>query len=200
MATIVELDGVGPTIGEDVFLAPTAVLVGDVRVGERTNIWFGTVLRGDVSHIEIGAGSSIQENAVIHCATDLPTVIGTDVVVGHGAMLEGCTIDDGALIGMGAIVLQHARVGAGAMLAAGAIVPERAQIAAGVLAAGVPARVKKELSGSALAWTGRAAAHYQELREQYLRGSRVAAGRGERPLGMDAQRNGPMDAGRSPAH
>ena len=200
MATIVELDGVGPTIGEDVFLAPTAVLVGDVRVGERTNIWFGTVLRGDVSHIEIGAGSSIQDNAVIHCATDLPTVIGTDVVVGHGAMLEGCTIDDGALIGMGAIVLQHARVGAGAMLAAGATVPERAQIAAGVLAAGVPARVKKELSGSALAWTGRAAAHYQELREQYLRGSRVAAGRGERPLGMDAQRNGPMDAGRSPAH
>ena len=200
MATIVELDGVGPTIGEDVFLAPTAVLVGDVRVGERTNIWFGTVLRGDVSHIEIGAGSSIQDNAVIHCATDLPTVIGTEVVVGHGAMLEGCTIDDGALIGMGAIVLQHARVGAGAMLAAGAIVPERAQIAAGVLAAGVPARVKKELSGSALAWTGRAAAHYQELREQYLRGSRVAAGRGERPLGMDAQRNGPMDAGRSPAH
>ena len=200
MATIVELDGVGPTIGEDVFLAPTAVLVGDVRVGERTNIWFGTVLRGDVSHIEIGAGSSIQDNAVIHCATDLPTVIGTEVVVGHGAMLEGCTIDDGALIGMGAIVLQHARVGAGAMLAAGAIVPERAQIAAGVLAAGVPARVKKELSGSALAWTGRAAAHYQELREQYLRGSRVAAGRGERPLGMDAQRNGPTDAGRSPAH
>jgi len=200
VATIVELDGVGPTIGEDVFLAPTAVLVGDVRVGERTNIWFGTVLRGDVSHIEIGAGSSIQDNAVIHCATDLPTVIGTEVVVGHGAMLEGCTIDDGALIGMGAIVLQHARVGAGAMLAAGAIVPERAQIAAGVLAAGVPARVKKELSGSALAWTGRAAAHYQELREQYLRGSRVAAGRGERPLGMDAQRNGPMDAGRSPAH
>jgi len=200
VATIVELDGVAPTIGDEVFLAPTAVLVGDVRVGERTNIWFGTVLRGDVSHIEIGAGSSIQDNAVIHCATDLPTVIGTHVVVGHGAMLEGCTIDDGALIGMGAIVLQHARVGAGAMLAAGAIVPERAQIAAGVLAAGVPARVKKELSGSALAWTGRAAAHYQELREQYLRGSRVAAGRGERPLGMDAQRNGPMDAGRSPAH
>jgi len=130
-------------------------------------------------------------------------------VVGHGAMLEGCTIEDGALIGMGAIVLQHARVGAGAMLAAGAIVPEREQIAPGVLAAGVPARVKKELSGSALAWTGRAAAHYQELREQYLRAP-----------GMDARRNGvaatarsasmprpsglprhhPEDAGRSPAH
>ena len=83
MATIVELDGVAPTIGEDVFLAPTAVLVGDVRVGDRANIWFGAVLRGDASHIEIGAGSSIQDNAVIHCATDLPTVIGADVVIGH---------------------------------------------------------------------------------------------------------------------
>ena len=180
MATIVELGGVAPTIGEDVFLAPTAVLVGDVRVGDRTNIWFGTVLRADVSHIEIGPGCSIQDTAVIHCATDLPTVIGADVVIGHGAMLEGCTIEDRALIGMGAIVLQHARVGAGTMIAAGAVVPEREVIAPGVLAAGVPARVKKELSGSALAWTGRAAAHYQELREQYLRTSRVRAVEDER--------------------
>jgi carbonic anhydrase/acetyltransferase-like protein (isoleucine patch superfamily) len=172
VATIVELGGIAPTIGEDVFLSPTAVLVGDVRVGDRANIWFGTVLRGDVSHIEIGAGSSIQDNAVIHCATDLPTVIGTDVVIGHGAMLEGCTIEDGALVGMGAIVLQHATLGAGAMLAAGTVVAERQQIAPRVLAAGVPARtIKKELSGAALTWTGRAAAHYQELREQYLRNS-----------------------------
>jgi carbonic anhydrase/acetyltransferase-like protein (isoleucine patch superfamily) len=181
VATIVELGGVAPTIGEDVFLAPTAVLVGDVRVGDRTNIWFGTVLRGDVSHIQIGPGCSIQDTAVIHCATDLPTVIGSDVVVGHGAMLEGCTIEDGALIGMGAIVLQHATVGAGAMLAAGTVVAERQQIGSRVLAAGVPARtIKKELSGSALAWTSRAAAHYQELREQYLRTSRVLAIEDER--------------------
>ena len=83
-------------------------------------------------------------------------------------MLEGCTIEDGALIGMGAIVLQRARVGAGAMVAAGAVVSERTEIPPGVLAAGVPAQIKKELSGSALAWTGRAAAHYQELRERYL--------------------------------
>jgi carbonic anhydrase/acetyltransferase-like protein (isoleucine patch superfamily) len=180
VATIVELDGVAPTIGEDVFLASTAVLVGDVRVGDRANIWFGTVLRGDVSHIEIGPGCSIQDTAVIHCASELPTVIAPDVVVGHGAMLEGCTIDEGALIGMGAIVLQHARVGAGAMVAAGAVVSEGQEIPAGVLAAGVPAKVKKELSGSALAWTGRAAGHYQELRERYLRTSRVRAVEDER--------------------
>ncbi len=172
MATIVELDGVAPTIGEDVFLAPTAVLVGDVRIGDRANIWFGTVLRGDSrnSHIEIGAGCSIQDNAVIHCADDLPTVIGADVVVGHGAMLEGCTVEDHALIGMGSIVLQRAHVGAGAMIAAGTVVPERNEIRAGVLAGGVPARtLKKELDGAALAWTQSAAGHYQELRERYLR-------------------------------
>jgi carbonic anhydrase/acetyltransferase-like protein (isoleucine patch superfamily) len=164
---------VAPTIGADVFLAPTAVLVGDVRVGDRANVWFGTVLRGDASHIAIGAGSSIQDNAIIHCATDLPTLIGAEVVIGHGAMLEGCVIEDHALIGMGAIVLQRARVGAGAMVAAGGVVPERTEIAGGVLAAGVPARVRKELSGSALAWTGHAARHYQQFREQYLRNARV---------------------------
>ena len=163
MATIVELDGVAPTIGEDVYLAPTAVLVGDVRVGDRCNIWFGTVLRGDArnSYIEIGAGCSIQDNAVIHCADDLPTVIGADVVVGHGALLEGCTVEDRALIGMGSIILQHVNVGTGAMVAAGAVVSERSQVRAGVLVGGVPSRKIKELSGSALAWTESAAGHYQ---------------------------------------
>ena len=185
MATIVELDGVVPTIGEGVYLAPTAVLIGDVRVGDRCNVWFGTVLRGDAasSYIEIGAGCSIQDNAVIHCADDLPTVIGDDVVVGHGALLEGCTIDDRALIGMGSIILQHVHVGAGAMVAAGAVVSERTEIPGSVLAAGVPARVKKELSGSALAWTDSAAGHYQQLREHYLRTSRVRLLEAERVPG-----------------
>ena len=171
-ATILELDGVAPTIGEDVFIAPTAVLIGDVRVGDRANIWFGAVLRGDASHIEVGAGSSIQDNAVIHCADDLPTVIGADVVVGHGACLEGCVIEDHALIGTGAIVLQRARVGARAMLAAGAVLGEGAEVGARVLAAGVPAREKKELSGSALQWTETAANHYQGYRRRYLESSR----------------------------
>src|ERR1051325_3763058 len=120
MATIIELDGKAPSIGADVWLAPTAVLIGDVRVGDRANIWFGAVLRGDYSHIEVGEGSSVQDNSVIHCATDLPTVIGRDVIVGHGAILEGCVVEDGALVGMGAIVCQRARLGSGAMLAAGA--------------------------------------------------------------------------------
>ena len=168
MATIIELDGVAPTIGEDVFIAPTAVLIGDVRVGDRANIWFGAVLRGDESHIEVGDEVSIQDNAVIHCAHELPTVIGRRAVVGHGALLEGCVIEDGAVVGMGCIVLQRATIGAGAMLAAGAVAAERSQVRAHTLAAGVPAREKKELSGAAARWTDTAADEYQLLRERYL--------------------------------
>jgi carbonic anhydrase/acetyltransferase-like protein (isoleucine patch superfamily) len=173
MATLVEVNGKAPTIGADVFLAPTAVLIGDVRLGDRANVWFGTILRGDASHVEIGAGCSIQDTAVIHCATDLPTVIGADVVVGHGALLEGCVVEERALIGMGAIVLQRAHVGARAMVAAGAVVGEGGRVSPGMLAVGVPARERKELSGSALAWVERAADHYQEFRNQYLTTSRV---------------------------
>lgn len=175
MATIVALDGVTPTIGDGVYLAPTAVLIGDVRIGDRANIWFGAVLRGDISHIEIGAETSVQDNVVIHCAEDLPTVLGARVTVGHGALLEGCVVEDDSLIGMGAIVLQHAHVATGAMVAAGAVVSERRQIPAGVLAAGVPAQVKKELSGSARHWVEYAARDYQVRRRLYLEKSEVVS-------------------------
>src|ERR687898_1276867 len=148
MATIVELDGIRPTIGEGVWLAPTAVLIGDVHVGDRANIWFGAVLRGDASRITIGAGTSIQDNCVIHCADGLPTEIGEDVVVGHGSLLEGCVVEDGAVVGMGAIVLQRARVGARSVLAAGAVLSERREVGAGMLAAGGPAGGEEGLSGA----------------------------------------------------
>jgi carbonic anhydrase/acetyltransferase-like protein (isoleucine patch superfamily) len=176
MATIVELDGVRPTIGPEVWLAPTAVLVGDVHVGERASIWFGAVLRGDSARITIGAGTSVQDNAVIHCAHDLPTVVGENVIVGHAAMLEGCVVEDGALVGMGAVVLQRARLGAGSVLAAGAVLSERREIGPGMLAAGVPAVEKKPLSGSAQAWSERAAAEYQTYRHRYLTSSVVIEG------------------------
>jgi carbonic anhydrase/acetyltransferase-like protein (isoleucine patch superfamily) len=170
MATLVELDGVAPTIGADVWLAPTAVLIGDVHVhvGDRASIWFGAVLRADLDRIEIGAETSVQDNAVLHCAEGLPTIVGRRVTVGHAAMLEGCVVEDEALIGMGAIVLHHARVGAGALLAAGAVLAERGSVAPGTLAAGVPARQRKVLSGSAQRWTQIAADDYQGLRQRYL--------------------------------
>jgi carbonic anhydrase/acetyltransferase-like protein (isoleucine patch superfamily) len=171
MAHLIELDGVAPTIGEEVFLAPTAVLIGDVRIGDGASVWFGAVLRADFSHIAIGAGTHVQDNCVLHCATDLPTIVRERVTLGHGAMLEGCVVDDDALIGMGAIVLQRARVGAGAVLAAGAVLGEGAMVAPRTLAAGVPAREKKPLSGSAERWAGFAAAAYDGLRARYLRGA-----------------------------
>jgi carbonic anhydrase/acetyltransferase-like protein (isoleucine patch superfamily) len=169
MATVIELDGKTPQIAPDAFIAPTAVLIGDVTIEAGASVWFGAVLRGDNSAIVIGAGSNVQDNCVIHCADGLPTIVGADVTVGHMAMLEGCTIGDGSLIGMGAIVLQRASVGAGALVAAGAVVGEGVQIPDGVLAAGVPATVKKELAGSSQRWVQTAAREYQAKRLRYMR-------------------------------
>ncbi len=131
-------------------------------------MWFGAVLRGDNSAIVIGAGSNVQDNCVIHCADDLPTIVGENVTVGHMAMLEGCVIGDGALVGMGAIVLQRATVGAGSLVAAGAVVGEGVEIPGGMLAAGVPARVKKPLAGESLRWVQTAAREYQSKRLRYM--------------------------------
>ena len=168
MATIIELDGKTPQIAEDAYIAPTAVLIGDVTVATGASIWFGAVLRGDNSAIVIGAGSNVQDNCVIHCADDLPTIVGENVTVGHMAMLEGCRIGDGALVGMGAIVLQRATVGARSLVAAGAVVGEGSEIPDGVLAAGVPAKVKKELAGSSQRWVETAAREYQAKRLRYM--------------------------------
>jgi carbonic anhydrase/acetyltransferase-like protein (isoleucine patch superfamily) len=168
MATVIELDGFTPQIAEDAYIAPTAVLIGHVVVEPAASVWFGAVLRGDNSEIRVGAGSCVQDNCVIHCAEDLPTIIGAHVTVGHMAMLEGCVIEDGALIGMGAIVLQRARVGARALVAAGAVVGEGMEIPGGVLAAGVPAQVKKELAGSSQHWVKTAALEYQAKRLRYM--------------------------------
>jgi carbonic anhydrase/acetyltransferase-like protein (isoleucine patch superfamily) len=138
-----------------------------VEVEAQASIWFGAVLRGDQNLIHIGRGSNVQDNCVIHCADDLPTVVEADVTVGHGALLEGCVVEQGALVGMGAVLLQRSRLGAGSMLAAGAVLGEGQAIPPRHLAAGVPAQLKKELSGSAENWVGRSAAHYRELARSY---------------------------------
>lgn len=169
MAMLIAVDGIAPTIGRDVYLAPNAVLTGDVRIGDRASVWFGAVLRGDLSHIVIGEETSIQDGAVVHCDRDNPTVVGARVTVGHNALLEGCVIEDGAVLGMGCVILQRARVGEGAMVAAGAVVAEGQEIPAGHLAVGVPARVAKELGGSSKAWVAQAAPAYDELRRRYQR-------------------------------
>jgi carbonic anhydrase/acetyltransferase-like protein (isoleucine patch superfamily) len=162
-----EFDGVEPDVAADVFLAPNASLIGNVVVASGASIWFGAVLRGDFGRIEIGKGTCVQDNAVLHCAHELPTIVGDDVTIGHGALLEGCVVEDRALVGMGAIVLQRARIGAGSMLAAGTVVREGQVIPPGVLAAGAPAVVKKELDGSAQRWVETAAAEYRQLSARY---------------------------------
>ena len=160
--------GKQPRVADDAFVAPSADLIGDVVVGERASVWFGAVLRGDFSSIVIGEGSSVQDNVVVHCADGLPTVVGRNVTIGHGALLEGCVIEDGAVIGMGAVILQRARIGTGSMIAAGAVVREGQEIPPGVVAAGAPAVVKKSLDGSSRKWVESAAVHYQSLRARYL--------------------------------
>jgi carbonic anhydrase/acetyltransferase-like protein (isoleucine patch superfamily) len=182
---IYQLNDRKPVIPASCYIAEEAIIIGDVVLGERVNIWFGAVLRGDNEPIVIGEGSNVQENCVLHTDPGAPLTvgrnvtvghqvmlhgctIGDEVLVGHNAMLEGCVICEHALIGMGAIVLQRARVGARAMVAAGAVVGEGAEIGPGMLAAGVPAREKKELSGSALRWTDTAVGQYQQLRDLYL--------------------------------
>lgn len=168
-----ELDGVRPRVHADAFVAPTAVLIGDVEVGPGASIWFGVILRGDESGIIVGAGSNIQDNAVVHCSRDLPTVIGEGVTIGHGACIEACVVEQGAVVGTGAVMLQRTRLGAGAMLAAGSVLPEGREVPPGHLAAGVPAVVKKPLAGSSAEWVGRSAAQYRLSGRRYRAGLRA---------------------------
>lgn len=168
MANFLPFDGKEPQIAPDAFVAPTAVLIGDVVVEEGASVWFGAVLRADFDRIVVGAGSSVQDNCVLHTNEGLPTIVGRNVTVGHLALLEGCVIEDGAIVGMGSIVLNRARVGERALLAAGSVVPEDGEVPSGVLAAGAPAEVKKELDGSSAKWVESAAREYQALRLRYM--------------------------------
>jgi carbonic anhydrase/acetyltransferase-like protein (isoleucine patch superfamily) len=162
-----ELSGKRPVVHPDAYIAPTAVLIGDVEVGAGASVWFGAVLRGDEAAIKVGEGANIQDNAVVHCAHDLPTLIERNASVGHSAQLEGCVVEQGAVVGMGATMLQRSRLGAGSMLAAGAVLGEGKSVPAGHMAAGVPATVRKPLDGSSESWVGTAAKHYQDRAVRY---------------------------------
>jgi carbonic anhydrase/acetyltransferase-like protein (isoleucine patch superfamily) len=170
MALILPFGGRTPVIHPSAFLAPNAVVIGNVEIGAEASIWFGAVLRGDQPEIPIvvGARCSVQDSCVVHVSAEGATVLEEEVTVGHGALLESCTVGRTALIGMNAVVLQRARVGEGCVVAAGAVVGEGMEIPPHHLAAGVPARVKKELSGASAGWIAKSAAHYVELSRQYL--------------------------------
>jgi len=164
----VEYRGKSPKVADSAFVAPTAVLIGDVEVGPESSIWFGAVIRADNGPIRIGARTSVQDNCVVHVSEGGRTILGDDVTVGHAAIMEDCTIGNKALIGSNAVILNGATIGEGSLIAAGAVVGERAQIPPGVLAAGAPAVVKKPLAGAAAAWIDGSAEEYVKLSRSYL--------------------------------
>ena len=169
MASILPFHGKLPRVAADAFLAPTAVLIGDVHVDSEASVWFGAVLRGDDPNhgIRVGPRTNIQDNCVVHVGDWQDTIIGADVTVGHGAKFESCTIEDGCVIGMNAVILQEARIGVGSLVAANSVILEKTQIPPGSLVAGIPGRVRKTLEGSAAEFVQRSAAHYVERSREY---------------------------------
>jgi carbonic anhydrase/acetyltransferase-like protein (isoleucine patch superfamily) len=146
---IYALDGIAPQIDPTAWIAPTAVLIGNVIIGPYANVWFGAVLRGDNEPIVVGAGSNVQENAVLHTDIGSALTIGADCTIGHKAMLHGCVIEDGCLIGMGATLLNGCTIGAGSLVGACALITEGKAIAAGSLMMGSPAKLVRSLDEAA---------------------------------------------------
>jgi carbonic anhydrase/acetyltransferase-like protein (isoleucine patch superfamily) len=164
-----------PQLGRDVFVAPTASVIGWVTLGDESSVWFGAVLRGDVGVIRVGARSNIQDQSVVHVTEGAQgTFIGDDVVIGHRALVHECRIEDCALIGMGSVLLDGAVVGRGAIVAAGAVVREGQVVPPFALVAGVPAEVRKVLLETSLEARRRHARHYVALARSYLRGEGAA--------------------------
>ncbi|MGC4193309.1 MAG: gamma carbonic anhydrase family protein [Thermomicrobiales bacterium] len=138
--------GAWPEIDESAFVAPGAVVIGNVTIGAESSVWFNTTLRGDIAPISVGVRSSVQDGTVVHVNMDAPTVIGDEVTVGHSALIHGTTIGNGSMIGMGAIVLSYSRIGSGVVVAAGALIPERMEVPDGAVMMGIPAKQRDSLS------------------------------------------------------
>ena len=160
---ILEHNGIAPQIDASVFLAPSACVIGDVQIGEKSSLWFNVLVRGDVNYIRIGKRTNIQDGTVIHVTLKThPTVIGDDVSVGHSVTLHGCTIHDGCLIGIGAIILDGVEVGESSMVAAGSLLTPGTKIPPRSLVMGSPARVRKEL-------TDAECADFHSIAERYIK-------------------------------
>jgi carbonic anhydrase/acetyltransferase-like protein (isoleucine patch superfamily) len=160
--------GITPKIHPSVYVAEGAQIIGDVEIGRDSSVWFNSVIRGDVHFIRIGERTNIQDNAVLHVTHDTyPLVIGSDVTIGHGAILHAATLKDCCLIGMGATVLDNATIGSYSLVAAGALVLEQFEVPAGSLVAGVPARVKRMLTQEEQEEIAQSARNYVEYVKTY---------------------------------
>jgi carbonic anhydrase/acetyltransferase-like protein (isoleucine patch superfamily) len=172
-ALVMPYKGIHPRVAADAFIAPTAVIVGDVEIGAEASIWFGCVLRGDSNSIRIGARTNVQDGTVIHVnheregAAGTKATIGADVTIGHMALLHACTVEDGAFIGMKACVMDGVVVEGGAMVAAGALVTPGKRIRKGELWAGSPAKLMRSLSEKEMAYFGYSSAHYCRVAASY---------------------------------
>ena len=163
------LFGKTPALGKGVFVAETAAVIGDVEIGDESGVWYGTVIRGDVMPIRIGARTSLQDNAVIHVtAGRFGTTIGSDCTIGHSAIIHACVVEDLCLIGMGSIILDGARIGRGSLVGAGALVTPGTDIPPGSLVIGSPAKVKRPINEKEREQIVYGAAHYVELTRAYL--------------------------------
>ncbi len=144
-AIILPYEGAWPSIADSAFVAPGAVVIGNVTIGKDVSIWFNTTIRGDIAPIAIGNRSNIQDGTLVHVNADAPVVVGDDVTIGHTAIIHGTVIGDRVLVGMGAIVMSYSRVGVDAVIAAGALIPERVDVPAGAVMVGVPAKQRSRL-------------------------------------------------------
>jgi len=168
MPKVLPYDGKAPRLAASAFLAEGSVVVGDVEIGEGSSVWFGTIVRGDVNHVRIGARTNVQDMTVVHVTSRTnPTVIGDDVTIGHRAVLHGCTVKDRCLVGIGAIVLDGAVVGPDAMVGAGALVPPGMVVPPGTLVLGAPAKVKRQLTAEEIAFFRTSAANYAGYAARY---------------------------------
>jgi carbonic anhydrase/acetyltransferase-like protein (isoleucine patch superfamily) len=163
---------------EDVYLADTARVVGEVKLGKQVSLWYGAAVRGDVAPVTIGDRTNVQDNAVVHCDTDVPNVIGCDVTIGHGAIVHGERVGDGTLIGMGATVLGHTHIGRGCLIAAGALVPPGLHVPDGMVVMGVPGRIVRPVSDDEkqyLAWAAQTYLRLAKLHAEQKDDPRVRA-------------------------
>lgn len=174
---IYSLNGVAPQIDPEVgFIAPNAVLVGDVVIGSEVGIWFGVVARGDIERIAIGARTNVQENCVLHTDKGYPLVVGNNVTIGHGAIVHGCTIGDNSLIGMGATVLNGAKIGRNCLIGANALVTENKVIPDNSLVMGAPAKVVREIDEDGVTALAASAERYVQNARRFAAGMKPVDG------------------------
>ncbi|TKA94569.1 gamma carbonic anhydrase family protein [Cereibacter changlensis] len=170
---IYALDGASPQIAEDTWVAPDANLIGKVVLEAGASVWFGATLRGDNEEIRVGQGSNVQENCVLHTDMGFPLTIGENCTIGHKAMLHGCSIGEGSLIGMGATVLNGARIGRGCLIGAGALITEGKEIPDFSLVKGAPGKVVRDLSEEEIARLLRSAESYRANMRRFRAGLRA---------------------------